>query len=191
MPRLWNDTIEAHRREVRDAILDAAATLVAEHGLRSVTMLQIAESAGIGRATLYKYFPDVEAILVAWHGRHVEAHLAHLGAARDRATTPDGRLDAVLSAYALIAFERRRHGAELGALLHRDQPVAEARRRLHELIRDAVAGAAAAGTVRTDVTPDELATYCRHALGAAGHLPSKAAVTRLVRVTRAGLSSPR
>lgn len=51
MPKLWNQTIEAHRRDVHDAILDTAAALVAEHGLRSVTMSQIAEQTGIGRAT--------------------------------------------------------------------------------------------------------------------------------------------
>ena len=53
MPKLWTETIEAHRREVRDAILDAAASLVGEHGLLSVTMSQVAELTGIGRATLY------------------------------------------------------------------------------------------------------------------------------------------
>lgn len=63
MPRLWDDTIEAHRRAVQKAILDNAWALVTEHGLAAVTMSQIAEKTGIGRATLYKYFPDVEAIL--------------------------------------------------------------------------------------------------------------------------------
>ena len=56
VPKLWNETIEAHRRAVRDAILETTAALVAEHGLTSVTMSQIAEETGIGRATLYKYF---------------------------------------------------------------------------------------------------------------------------------------
>src|SRR5215207_7470460 len=56
IPRLWHHTIQAHRREVRDAILETAAALVAQHGLRAVTMSQIAEETGIGRATLYKYF---------------------------------------------------------------------------------------------------------------------------------------
>src|SRR5213080_1603360 len=84
MPKLWNDTIEAHRREVRDATLETTAALVAKHGLRSVTMSQIAEETGIGRATLYKYYPDVEAILVAWHERHVASHLEQLSALRDR-----------------------------------------------------------------------------------------------------------
>src|SRR5439155_608112 len=42
VPKLWNETIEAHRRAVRDATLDTTAALVAEHGLASVTMSQIA-----------------------------------------------------------------------------------------------------------------------------------------------------
>ena len=67
IPKLWHQTIQAHRREVRDAILDTTAALVAQHGLRAVTMSQIAEEAGIGRATLYKYFSGVEPILIAWH----------------------------------------------------------------------------------------------------------------------------
>jgi hypothetical protein len=41
--------------------------------------------------------------------------------------------------------------------------------------------------VRDDVPIDELAAYCLHALGAAGDLPSKSAVRRLVSVVLAGL----
>src|SRR5215211_8608574 len=48
MPKLWNETIEAHRAAVRDAILETTWALVAERGLLSVTMSQIAEKAGIG-----------------------------------------------------------------------------------------------------------------------------------------------
>lgn len=54
VPKLWSETIEAHRREVHDAIIETTAARVAEHGLRAVTMSQIAEETGIGRATLYK-----------------------------------------------------------------------------------------------------------------------------------------
>jgi len=69
---------------VRDAILDSIWALVTEHGLMSVTMSQIAEETGIGRARLYKYFPDVEAILAVWHERHVAGHLEHLAELRDQ-----------------------------------------------------------------------------------------------------------
>jgi AcrR family transcriptional regulator len=152
-------------------------------------MSRIAEQAGIGRATLYKYFPDVEAILVAWHRRHIAAHLEHLTALRDRTSDPGERLEAVLEGYALIVHERshQRHGVELTTFLHEDEHVAEPRRQLHELIRDLLADAVRSGHVRGGIAPDELATYCLHALGAAGSLPSKTAVRRLVTLTVAGL----
>jgi AcrR family transcriptional regulator len=185
VPKLWHDTIEAHRRAVRDATLDSAAALAAKHGLRSVTMSQIAEETGIGRATLYKYFPDVEAILVAWHERQITGHLERLAGLRDQAGDAGERLEAVLEAYALIQYEH--HGTELAALLHRGEHVSRARRHLGEFVRDLLAEAAATGDVRNDVAPDELASYCLQALTAAGSLPSKAAVRRLVTVTLSGL----
>jgi AcrR family transcriptional regulator len=188
MPKLWNETIEAHRREVRDAVLETTAALVGQHGLRSVTMSQIAEETGIGRATLYKYFPDVEAILLAWHERQIAAHLDYLAELRDRAVDAGERLAAVLEGYALIAREtHRRHNRELAAFLHRDEQVAGAEEQLRKMIRDLVAEGAESGELRNDVAPEELASYCLHALAAAGGLPSKAAVRRLVKVTLAGL----
>ncbi|MDP4505423.1 TetR/AcrR family transcriptional regulator [Nonomuraea turcica] len=188
MPRLWNETIEAHRRDVHDAILDRTSALVAEHGLRSVTMSKIAEQAGIGRATLYKYFPDVESILLAWHERQITAHLGQLARVRDRAGGPDTRLRAVLEAYAHITQRSRGHGD--GALmvhLHRDEQVARAQRQLHDMIRDVLAEGVRSGVFRDDVAPDELATYCLHAVSAAGELPSEAATRRLVKVILTGL----
>jgi AcrR family transcriptional regulator len=185
MPKLWTETIEAHRREVRDATLDTTAALVAKHGLRSVTMSQIAEETGIGRATLYKYFSGVEAILVAWHERQVAAHLEYLTEVRDQAGDAGERLEAVLEAYALISHEY--HGTELAALVHRGEHVARAQQQLSDLIRDLLTEAAETGDLRDDVAPEELASYCLHALAAASSLPSKAAVHRLVTVTLAGL----
>ncbi|HWC32319.1 MAG TPA: TetR/AcrR family transcriptional regulator [Actinomycetota bacterium] len=183
MPKLWSETIEAHRREVRDAIVDTAAALVAHHGLRSVTMSQIADETGIGRATLYKYFPDVEAILHAWHERQIAGHLRYLAEVRDGA--PEGRrLEAVLHAYADLS--RGSHGhrdRDLAAFLHRDDQMIRAERELVRMIRDVIADDAAAGVLRGDVPPDELATYCLHALAAARAVSSKAAVRRLVDVT--------
>jgi AcrR family transcriptional regulator len=189
VPRLWDETIEAHRRAVREATLDTTAALVAEHGLASVRMSQIAEQTGIGRATLYKYFPDVEAILLAWHERQVAGHLERLAEVRDRAEHAGERLQAVLEAYALLAHQH--HGSDLAALLHRGPHVARAEQQLRNFVRDLLREGAAGGEVRGDVAPEELASYCLHAVAAARSLPSKAAVHRLVRVILAGVQPPR
>jgi AcrR family transcriptional regulator len=185
VPKLWNETIEAHRRAVRDVTVDTTAALVAKHGLRSVTMSQIAEETGIGRATLYKYFPGVEAILVEWHERQIRAHLEQLAELRDKAGGPGERLEAVLETYALIRHEHR--DSDLAALLHQGKHVARAEEHLRHFIRNLLSEASATGNVRDDIAPDELANYCLHALAAATTLPSKAAVRRLVTVTLTGL----
>jgi AcrR family transcriptional regulator len=188
VPRLWNETIASHRKDVRDAVLDTTAALAAEQGLLSVTMSQIAERTGIGRATLYKYFSDVESILLAWHERQITNHLQYLAQARDQTSDEGDRLEAVLQAYAVISHEsRRHHDTELAAFLHRDQQVAQAQQQVRDMIRDLLTAAARSGMVRDDVPPHELATYCLHALTAASSLPSNAAVRRLVIVTLAGL----
>lgn len=197
VPKLWTETIEAHRREVREAILETTAALVAEHGLRSVTMSRIAEETGIGRATLYRYFPEVEAILAAWHERQIAGHLEHLVALRDRPGSADQRLAAMLEAYAHMSLQSPgHHDRELVALLHRDDHVTRAHHRLRELIRELLAEGAATGAFRDDVAPEELASYCLHALTAANDLtaaddrPFKAAVRRLIMLILEGVRRP-
>jgi AcrR family transcriptional regulator len=196
VPKLWNDTIEAHRREVREAILDTTWRLATERGPASVKMSEVAEQTGIGRATLYKYFPDVDAILAAWTQRQVLRHVELLRAARDDTTDAAKRLRVTLETYAHIEQQRARHlkreahGTQLATLLHQnDEGVADAQRQLHNLVRDVLASAAQAGDIRADITPDELAGYCLHALAAAATLGSEAAVRRLLDVTLAGLRS--
>jgi AcrR family transcriptional regulator len=185
VPKLWNETIEEHRRAVHVAIMDAAAALAAEHGLTAVTMSQIAQATGIGRATLYKYFPDVESIMMAWHERQVTGHLDQLTAIGARGDDPGARLQAVLRAYALIQHEH--HGHALAPLPHRGEHIAHGRRQLRDFVAGMIADAATTGQVRDDIAPGELADYCLHALGAAADLPSKAAVGRLVTLTLTGL----
>jgi AcrR family transcriptional regulator len=151
-------------------------------------MSQIAEETGIGRATLYKYFPDVDAILLAWHERQITQHLHYLAEVRQQARGARERLEAVLAAYALISHESHGQGdSQLASFLHRDEHVARAEDQLRNLIRALLSDAVEHGELRDDVPPAELASYCLHALTAARSLPSKAAVHRLVAVTLAGL----
>jgi AcrR family transcriptional regulator len=191
MPKLWDETIESHRHAVRDAILETTRNLVDERGPLSVTMTQIAHETGIGRATLYKYFPDVESILRAHHQRHVDQHLDELQQLAGGSGTADERLDALLSHYARICHYRARHGsADLSALLHRGAEVTDAEERLRELFTRVIGEAASRGGVRTDIAAGELADYCLHALGAAAQAANEAATSRLVDLTMRSLLTP-
>lgn len=185
VPKVWSDTIEAHRHQVTDAVLDSAAALVAEVGLTEVSMSAVAERSGIGRATLYRYFPTLDAVLVAWHQREVDRHLAELEAVSSGAGSAVERLRAVLAAYT----HRLAHGhhGEMATALHRTEHVDAGHARLERFVTGLVAEAVAEGALREDVAPQELALYAIHALGAAPALGSKAAVARLVDVTLDGL----
>lgn len=65
--------------------------------------------------------------------------------------------------------------------------MAHAEQHLRHFIQALLAEGVETRDVRDDVSPDELAGYCLHALAGAGALSSKAAVLRLVAVTMAGL----
>jgi AcrR family transcriptional regulator len=186
MPKLWTETIEGHRSAVWHAIMETTARLVAEGGLRSVTMSQVADEVGIGRATLYKYFPDVDTIMFAWHERQVAQHLEELKEAAAQPGGPSHRLTIVLETYAL---NRNDHGGhELAGVLHEGKHMEHAEAALTEFIEELLQAGADAGEIRDDVAPSELATFCVHALSAAAELPSKAAVRRLVALTRAAIA---
>ena len=191
VPKLWAESVESHREQVRALVFGAVEELVATRGPLSVTMSQLAEATGIGRATLYKYFGDIEEVLTAWHHRHVAAHLAALQDLADRPGEPDARLRAVLAGYGRISRHGRQHGADaLVAALHHEDRMASHQQRLQELFADLLRSAAAVGGVRSDVPYDELARYCLHALSAAADTTSDAAMDRLVRVVLQGLSEP-
>ncbi len=55
---------EVLRDRTAAAIIDSAATILAQRG-EAASMEEIASAAGIGRATLYRYFPNREELLSA------------------------------------------------------------------------------------------------------------------------------
>lgn len=63
---------QTRSQERVDLILDTAARLIAEIGYETVTTNAIAERAGISIGSLYRYFPDKDAILRGLSVRHLE-----------------------------------------------------------------------------------------------------------------------
>ncbi|QYG94210.1 TetR/AcrR family transcriptional regulator [Iamia sp. SCSIO 61187] len=184
MPRVRTGTIAGHRREVRDAILDASARMVGAGGLHSVTMAGLAQEAGIGRATLYKYFAGVDEVLVAWHERLLEEHVRALRAEVEGQPDPAEQLVRGLRAYTELTAHEPSEAA--GALHGRGHAQGSADE-VESLFTDLIDAAARHGAVRDDVAPRELAVFCIGALGGARHLPSKAAARRLVATVLEGL----
>ncbi|MGP3535398.1 TetR/AcrR family transcriptional regulator [Microbacterium sp. RD1] len=61
------DRLAAPRRTVatEGALLDAALAEVLAHGIRRTSASDIARRAGVSRQTLYRYWPDLQALLAA------------------------------------------------------------------------------------------------------------------------------
>ncbi|MEO6012865.1 MAG: helix-turn-helix domain-containing protein [Devosia sp.] len=185
MPKLWHETIEAHRSAVADTIMDRTAAIAASEGMHTLTMARVAQEAGIGRATLYKYFKDVGDILTAWHRRQISTHLAELEVLRARHQAPLDALRAVLLAYASQGAHD--HGS-LGQLLHALPHVHDAHRHLQSFVSGIVAEAISAGDLSEAPSADERARFALAALQG-GHSTSHRAVGRVVDMALRGIGA--
>ncbi|MDR3706994.1 MAG: helix-turn-helix domain containing protein [Capsulimonadaceae bacterium] len=73
------------RENLKQAILDAAENRLWRHGIRKMTIDDIAADAGVGKGTVYLYFDSKEAIACALVAKYKEAVLADQElTARDR-----------------------------------------------------------------------------------------------------------
>lgn len=176
--------MSAHRSAVREAIMEAAVSLAVEHGVLSVTMSDVAASAGVSRATLYKYFPDVQSILQAEHHRQMAGELQELHAVKAAGGDAGRQLEQVLRIHALMVH--RHHDSAIAGVLHQSGALQHKEQFLEGIVRKA----ADDGKIRTDVAPPELTRFCLHALAAAAQADSEAEVDRLVRLTLDALETP-
>jgi AcrR family transcriptional regulator len=94
----------------RARVLAAAERLFAERESGAVTMEQIAAAAGVGKATLYRRYPDVPSIAVALlseHERVIQDEILHGEPPLGPGAPPDERLAAF---YGAMVSLLERHG---------------------------------------------------------------------------------
>jgi len=99
---------QARAAETAAAILEGAAQILEANGLAGFTTNVVAERAGVSIGTLYQYFADKNAILVALAKQQVELGLADIGRALSGEIdpTPEGRVRAMVRA-SIYAFRGR------------------------------------------------------------------------------------
>lgn len=178
MQKTWVETLDSHREAVRHAAINAALEIASEIGFQKVSMSEVASRTGITRATLYKYFPDVDAIFVEWHRRMLENHLAHVEVIAGKDGAAVCRLTEILRFFAMNAF--RHHGTRFADALHDREHARAAEERLIAVVEGVVAEGIDAGTLRADLSPREAAVFLQGSLSGAHRLPDEAAVKRLV-----------
>ncbi len=130
------------RERVAAVIVEAAAAVLAAHG-DGASMSDVASAAGVARATLYRYFPNREALLEALGSAAVEEAGQGLAAARldevaiEEAFTRAVRALVVVGDYFVVLareratvapkeFDQRVSGV-LGALIERGRSLGEIR----------------------------------------------------------------
>ncbi|ARU06062.1 TetR family transcriptional regulator [Comamonas serinivorans] len=145
----------------RAQLLDAAAHVFAEHGITAPLDL-VVEHAGLGRATLYRHFPDRTALVAGLMARTADALEARASQLRGRGDALHLMLrqiaDGIVHSPALVDYWR-------GA--NRDEPeLATQRQRVLAALQLALDDAMAQGVCRADLTAQDV-TLAAGMLGAA------------------------
>jgi AcrR family transcriptional regulator len=138
----------------RQRILRAAAEVFTEQGLQA-TLDDVARRAGVGVGTVYRRFPDKEALADALFTERLDTLVTLAEGAR---ADPDewGSLVSFLEqAGGLLAADRGLRQLFMFATYGRDR-VGQARARMQPLVTELVTRAQAAGVVRADLRPTDV-----------------------------------
>ena len=134
------------RRNVR-AIVDAAARALASDP--GTPMAEIAEAAGVHRATLYRHFPGREDLIAALHRRAIEEAEAAVVASRTEEGSAIDALGRVVEALAAVGDRYRMLVHEAG----KDPSMKDDEDRLGALLIALVERGKAEGVLRPDLDP--------------------------------------
>lgn len=155
--------------ETVERIVDAAARVFDECGYRRTTTNAIAERAGVSVGSLYQYFPNKDALLVALAERHVEeaseAFRAHLSTAMARGPSLESFTRELIELAVSLHDADRLHDL----LAHRAARTPELEARLAQL-EDVIVEGVARQLARSGVERSELtARLVVHMVDAAVH----------------------
>lgn len=114
------DLTRAERGTPRDRILAATVVCLARYPVAKTTLDDVAQEAGCARATVYRYFPGKQALVLAAADREADAIVAATLAAGADASTLEDALVAMLTTAARAISE---HPALQMALQHEPELV--------------------------------------------------------------------
>jgi AcrR family transcriptional regulator len=121
---------QARAQITHDAILEAATHIIAQQGLAAFNTNAIAERAGVSIGSLYQYFPNKDALMVALirrqQSRQLDTLIAAVGA------VGDGDLETVVRALIRAAMQHHRDDSLLASAIDHE----EARLPIDDLLGD-------------------------------------------------------
>jgi len=114
--------IQRRSRRTVDAIVEAAARILAERGYARASTNRIAELAGVSIGSLYEYFPNKDAILVAVAERHLAQMLEGVELALAGAAERKLSLGALVRRLLEALLELHERGRDLDRVLFSEAP---------------------------------------------------------------------
>jgi AcrR family transcriptional regulator len=137
----------------RKRVVAAAAAVFAERGVEA-TVPEVAERAGVGKATVYRSFPSKEHLVAAVALQRLDEFER---SARDRLDDPDA-WQSLLEVFGEAAERYCRDRTLIGALFAgvRSDLLAPARGRVWHAVGELMERAKAQGSMRPDATPADL-----------------------------------
>jgi AcrR family transcriptional regulator len=97
------------QRTVRDAILDATDDLLTRFGYKKMTIDDLAHEVGIGKGTVYLYFPSKEEIALSHVDRIIERLKARLWEIAGSDIKPEQKIKKMLIERVMIRFDAVQH----------------------------------------------------------------------------------
>ncbi|MFF1612359.1 TetR/AcrR family transcriptional regulator [Amycolatopsis sp. NPDC058278] len=175
-------TLRADARRNRDKIINAARAIFASSGLES-PMEEIARTAGVGVGTLYRRFPDREALIKAVAVESFERVLSDAKAAAAAEPTAWEALVWLMrhSVELQLSIQLAMVSPRVREILKTDSQVREHRAQLIDLLGELVCRAQEEGTLRTDVGAGDIAMMCAMSLR---QMHAKSAETARLGATR-------
>jgi AcrR family transcriptional regulator len=147
--------MRADARRNRDLLLTAAAAAFAELGI-DAPLEEIAHRAGVGIGTLYRHFPNRDALNEAVYRREVEM-LCDAADELLAAEPPGVALSQWMNRFAGYVARKRGMAVALKSALGPDNELfSYSYRRITAAITHLVDAAIAAGEIRSDVEPEDL-----------------------------------
>src|ERR1043166_527487 len=102
---------------LRQAILEAAEQIFARHDYHEVLMEDVAQACGVGKGTLYRYFPSKHALYLAVMFEGIERLHEELQCAVAKAATPARKIECIVRCILAHFWERR----FFFSLIHRNE----------------------------------------------------------------------
>jgi AcrR family transcriptional regulator len=178
--------VRADARRNRERLLEAAVRAFASDGV-DVTLEAIAKTAGVGIGTLYRHFPTRDALVEAAYRQEL-AHLCDAVPGLLRSLPPDEATRAWTDRFIdYMTTKRYMAGALQAVIASGGDPYAESRARLIAAITTLLAAGINAGTLRSDVEPNDVLLALSGVSLAAGAPDQREQAGRLLNLLIEGL----